>query len=52
MFLAGRPNVRASQETEEEGAFWFLELILIVLLVVGGVELNVGHPLHVKHQEC
>lgn len=44
MFLTRRPNVRASQEREGEGAFWFLELILIVLLVIGGVELNVGPP--------
>jgi hypothetical protein len=52
MFLARRPNVRASQETEGEGAFWFLQLMLIVLLVIGGVELNVGCPVHVRHQEC
>lgn len=52
MFFARRPNVRASQETEGEGAFWFLELMLIVLLVIGGVELNVGPPVHMRYQEC
>ena len=40
--------MRASQETEGEGAFWFLELMLIVLLVIGGVELNIGPLVHVR----
>jgi len=52
MFLTRRPNVRASQGTEGEGAFWFLELMLIVLLVIGGVELNIGPHVHVRRQEC
>jgi hypothetical protein len=48
MFLARRPNVWASQETEGEGAFWLLEPIIIVLLVIGRVELNVGPPVYMR----
>jgi hypothetical protein len=35
-----------------EVAFWLLGLILMVLLVIGGVELNPGHPAHMRNQEC
>lgn len=49
MFLARRPNVKASQETGGEGAVCFLQLVLIVLLVIGRVELNVGPPVHMRH---
>jgi hypothetical protein len=41
-FLARKPKVRASQEEEGEGACWFLGLILMVILVIGGVEPNPG----------
>jgi hypothetical protein len=63
-FPARKPKVRASQEEEEggEGACWFPGLILMVILVIGGVELNSDPPseqdkldqilAHMRNQEC
>jgi hypothetical protein len=42
LFLARKSKLIATWESEGKCVCWFLEDILIVLLVIGGVDLNPG----------